>query len=259
MKRYILVLAIGWGTLILFASPLASEELKVLSAVGMQEVVENVGRQFEQKTGHKLVMVFDPLGNMLKRIQNGETGDVIVLPDQGIQRLVNDAKAAATDVTQIARSTVGVAVRKGIPKPDISSPDTFRRAMLAAKAITISDPARGGIATPHILKVFERLGISDEMRAKTVYSKVTGAAGIAQVIAETDVTIALNQLQEFVPVAALEIVGSLPGELGLATPFSATVMSDAKNVAVARELIKFMLTPASATAIRAQGLQPAFP
>jgi molybdate transport system substrate-binding protein len=100
---------------------------------------------FEQVSGHKLTIVFDPLGRVLKRIEDGGTADVIVLPAQGIDRLVKEGKAASGEVRTIARSEVGVAVRKGTPKPDISSPEAFKQSMLAAKSIFISDPARGGI------------------------------------------------------------------------------------------------------------------
>lgn len=250
---------IGFVALLLVTAAAAGAELKVLSAVGVQEVMENLGPKFERATGHKLVIVFDPMGRVLKRIEDGESGDVIVLPAQGIDRLVKEGKASADDVRTVARSNVGVAVRKGTPKPDISSPEAFRQAMLDAQSIVISDPARGGVATPHILKVFERLGIAEEMKRKTVHTKITGAAGIAQAIAESDVNIGLNQLQEFTPVAAMEIVGPLPGDLGLTTLFSAVVMGGAKNVDAAKALVNFLRTPEAAVVIKAQGLEPAFP
>ncbi len=115
------------------------------------------------------------------------------------------------------------------------------------------------MATPHILKVFERLGIAEEMKGKTIYTKVTGAAGIARAMSETEANIGLNQLQEFAPVAAMEIVGPLPGELGLTTLFSAVVMNSTSNAGSARELVEFLRTPEAAVAIKAQGLEPAFP
>ena len=131
--------------------------------------------------------------------------------------------------------------------------------MLAANSIFISDPARGGIGTPHVLRVFERLGITEEMKRKTIYTKVAGRAGIAQALAETDVNISLNQLQEFAPVAGMEIVGPLPGDLGLSTLFSAVVMGSAKNVDAAKAMVNFLRTPEAATVIKARGLEPAFP
>jgi molybdate transport system substrate-binding protein len=222
---------------LLASAAAAGADLKVISAIGMQEVMEDLGPKFERATGHKLTIVFATLSPALKRIEGGETADVIVLPAQGIDRLVKDGKAGAGDVKTVARSQVGVAVRKGTPKPDISSPEAFKQSMQAAKSIFISDPARGGIGTPHVLKVFERLGITDEMKRKTIYTKVAGRAGIEQALVETDVNVSLNQLQEFAPVPGMEIVGPLPGDLALSTTFSAVVMAASKNAAAAQALV----------------------
>ena len=244
--------------ILLASAAAAGADLKVISAIGMQEVMEDLGPKFERASGHKLTIVFATLGPALKRIEGGETADVIVLPAQGIDRLVKDGKAATGDVKTIASSQVGVAVRKGTPKPDISSQEVFKQSMLAAKSIFISDPARGGIGTPHVLKVFERLGITDEMKRKTIYTKVAGRAGIEQALAETDVNVSLNQLQEFAPVPGMEIVGPLPGDLALSTTFSAVVMTGSKNAAAAQALVSYLRIPEAAIDIRGRGLEPAF-
>ena len=233
--------------------------LKVLSAVGMQPVMEDLGPKFERATGHKLAIVFEPIALALKRVQGGETADVIVLPQQGIDSLVKDGKAAASDVTAIARAGMGVAVRKGAVKPDISSSESFKSAMLAAKSVNVSDPARGGVATAYIMTVFERFGISEEMKPKLVYAKVPGAAGIAREVANGEAEIALNQLQEFVPVAGIEIVGPFPGDLQLTTVFAAVIMGSATNVDGAKALINFLRTPEAAAVLKAKGLEHANP
>ena len=128
--------------------------------------------------------------------------------------------------------------------------------MLAAKSILLSD--FGGVGTPHVRKVFEQLGIAEEMKRKTVYAKVAGAAGIAQAMKETDADVSLTQLQEFAPVAAMEIVGPLPGDLGLATLFSAAIMGSTKDVQAARALVNFLRTPEAAAIIKDKGLDSAF-
>jgi molybdate transport system substrate-binding protein len=251
--------SIGFIVLLLTSAAAAGAELTFFSAIGVQEVMEDLAPKFERATGHKVVVTFATLGGVVKRIQAGETADVIVIPAQGIAGFVKEGKAAAGDVSTIARSIVGVAVRKGTPKPDISSPEAFKQAMLAAKSIFMADPARGGINTPHVLKVFERLGITEEMKRKTIYTKLAGAAGIEQAIAETDVNVSLNQLQNFAPIAGMEIVGPLPGDLGLTTLFSAVIMGSAKNVDAARALVNFLRTSEAALVIKAKGLEPAFP
>jgi len=234
-----------------------SAELKVISAVAVQPAMEDLGPKFERATGHKLAITFDPIGRVVKRIQDGETADVIIIPSQGIEGFVKEGKAAAGNVTVIARSGMGVAVRKGALKPDISSSEAFKRAMRAAKSINVTDPARGGVATAYIMKVFERLGIAEEMKSKLVYAKVPGAAGVALEVVNGEAEIALNQLQEFMPVAGIEIVGPFPGDLQLATVFSAAIMDGATNVDVAKALINFLRTPEAASVIKAKGLEPA--
>lgn len=237
--------------------PAQSAELKVINAIAMQPVMEDLGPKFERATGHKLAIVFEPLGLALKRVQGGETADVILLPRQGIDSLVKDGRAAAGDVTAIARSGMGVAVRKGGPKPDISSPEAFKRAMLAARSVNVSDPARGGVGTQHVLTIFERLGIAEQMKPKFIYS--TGLAGVARDVANGDAEIALYQLQELAPVAGIEIVGPFPGDLQLTTVFSAVIMGGAKNVDVAKALINFLRMPEAVSVIKAKGLEPATP
>lgn len=260
MKFHKAQVAAAIGALLLVAAnTAAAAELKVFSAVAMQEITADLAPKFERATGHKLLLTVDVLGGIMKRLDAGETADVILLPGQGIVALVKQGKASEAEVRPVARSSVGVSVRRGTPRPDISSPEAFRQSLLAAKSIFISDPAQGGFVTPHLLKVFEKLGIAEEMKRKTVYTKAAGTAGIEQIIATTEVNMGLNQLQEFAPVAAMEIVGPLPGDLGLTTPFAAVVMGGTREAEAARALINFMRTPEAAAVIRAKGMEPAAP
>ena len=154
-------------------------EIKVLSAITMQPILEDLGQKFERATGHKLAFTFDNTRTVVKRVEDGETADVVLVPRQEIDSFVKNGKAVAGNVTAIASSRgFGVAVRKDAPKPDISSPAALRRTLLAAKSITYS--ASGGADAMHVAKVFERLGIANEMRSKTVFSKTRpGRAGPA--------------------------------------------------------------------------------
>lgn len=259
MKRPIVSIAASVAVAFLLAGvvPAQSAELRVLCGIALQPVLEDLKPKFELASGHKLMTVYEPLGLALKRLEGGETADVIILPRQGIDRVVREGKAAANSVTDIARSGMGVAVRKGAPKPEISSPESFKRAMLAAKSVNVSDPARGGIGTQHVLAIFERLGIADQMKPKFIYS--TGLAGVARDVANGDAEIALYQLQELVAVAGIDIVGPFPGDLQMATVFSAVVMDGAGSADAAKALIKFLRTAEASQVIRAKGLEPAAP
>jgi molybdate transport system substrate-binding protein len=247
------------GFMLLFAVSITAEsaELKVLSAIGMKEAMEDLGPKFERATGHKLNISFAIGGVIVKRIQNGETGDLVMLPQPGIDSLTKDGKLVRGSQVIIARSGIGVAVRKGAAKPDVSSPEALKRALLAAKSITYSNPADGGASGVHFAKVLDRLGITAEVKSKTVFPKIPGEIG--QVVARGEAEIAVGQNQVLISVPEIEIVGPLPGDLQDTIVFSAAMMTGAKETKVGRALIDFLRAPEAAAEIKAKGMEPATP
>jgi molybdate transport system substrate-binding protein len=231
-------------------------ELKVLSAIGMRLVMEDLGPKFEQTTGHKLAISFDAGGVVVKRVQDGETADVVMLPQPALERLMRDGKLVAGSET-LLRSGIDVAVRKGAPKPDISSPEALKRTLLAAKSITYSNPVLGGASGTHFAKVLDRLGIGSEMKPKTVFSKIPGEVG--QLIANGEAEIAVHQIQELISVPGIEIVGPLPGDLQNTIAFSGAIMTGTKEAELGKALINFLRTPDAAAAIKVKGMEPATP
>src|SRR5262245_46403292 len=167
MKIRSLVAAANIGFMFLLLVGIAAEaaEIRVLSTGGMRSVMEDLGPKFERATGHQLAITFDSGGATVKRAQGGEAADVVIIYQPGIDRLVKDGKAAAGDVTVIASAGFGVAVRKGAPKPDISSPEALKRTLLAAQAITYRNPAQSQSGS-HFAKVLDRLGIANKMKSK---------------------------------------------------------------------------------------------
>jgi molybdate transport system substrate-binding protein len=145
-------------------------EIKVMSAGGIREVMQDLGPKFERANGHSLSITFAAPGAIVQRVLGGEINDVVILTKAGIDSLLKDGKAVAGNVTALARSGIGVAVRKGAPKPDISSPEALKRTLLAARSITYSDPASGATSGVHFAKVLDGLGIASEMKPKTVFS-----------------------------------------------------------------------------------------
>jgi molybdate transport system substrate-binding protein len=261
MKQRLLTAAATIGFVFLLVGGFAAEaaEIKVLSALAMMPVMEDLGPRFERASGHKLAITFATVGEAVKRVQGGETVDVAVLPRQGIDTFVKDGKAAAGNVTLVATSGNGVAVRKGAPKPDVSSPEALKRTLLAAKSITYTHPVHGGTSGPHIIKVLERLGIADEMKAKTIFPKIAGGAAVGALVASGEAEIGLQQIQELIPVSGIEIVGPLPGELQNNLVFAATVMGGAKDVEASKAFVNFLRTPEAVTIIKAKGMEPANP
>ena len=233
-------------------------EVKVLSAIAMQPILEDLGQKFERATGHKVAFTFENTRTVVKRVQDGDTADVVVLPRQEIDSFVKNGKAVAGNITAIANSRgFGVAVHKGAPKPDISSPEGLRRTLLAAKSISYS--ASGGADAIHVAKVLERLGIVNEMQSKTVFSKTRpGSAG--DMVAKGEAELGLGTLEGFIPDAlAVEIVGPLPGDLQDTIVFAAVIMGGTKSAEASKALVDFLRTPEATAVIKANGKEPASP
>jgi molybdate transport system substrate-binding protein len=256
MTTSIRMVAAACATLALLALAgiATADEIKVLSAVGLREVMDDLGPKFERASGHKLAITFGTLGNVVKLVQGGETADVVIIPRQGIDTLVADGKAPAGTVTAVASSGIVLIVRKGAPRPDISSPDALKRTLLAAKSVTYGNPADGGASAIHFAKVLDRLGIANEVKAKTIYAKAGGDAGV--LVADGKAEIGVNQLQVLMPVAGIDIVGPLPGDLQATTIFSAAIMTGARNAPASKALVDFLRTPESAKVIKAKGMEP---
>jgi molybdate transport system substrate-binding protein len=243
-------------TLLSHARLAEAAEITVLSAWGIMAVMEDLGPKFERASGHKLVLRFDGFTTVVKRVQGGESADVVVIPQQGIDSFVNSGKAAAGNVTVIARSGIGVVVRKGTPKPDISSSEALKRALLTAKSIAYPNPELGGPTGIHFDKMLDRLGIGNEMKPKTVFPKTPGGAEVGGLVARGEAEIGVHQVQELMPVAGIEMVGLLPADLQNTYVFSAAVMAGAKDIGASKALIDFLRTPEAAVVIKAKGMEP---
>ncbi len=259
IRSIVAAASIGLTFLLVLGIKAEAAELKVLSAFGMQSVMEDLGPKFERATGHKLAISFATGGATVKRVQDGESADVVIALRQGIDSLVKNGKAAADNVTVVAHSGIVVAVRKGAPKPDISSPDALKRMLLAAKSISYVDPASGGASGIHFAKVLDRLGIANEMKSKTVFPNPKTPAAVGVLVANGEAEIGVHVTQELIPVAGIDLVGPLPGDLQNTIVFSAAIITGAKDAAAAKALVDFLRTPDSAKVIKAKGMDPATP
>lgn len=258
-----ILLCIALAVLFLFANSAtphqktsaAGGELRVLIAVGMRQVMLDIAPKFERATGHKLKLSFDSGGVIVERLKRGETADVVMINRQSMERL----EVVQASVTDLARTGVGVAVRKGAPKPNVSTPEAFKRAMVDAKSIACPDPALGGSSGVHIAKVFERLGISEVVKPKLVFVSTPGQEQTmpGHLVAQGKAEIALHQMQELMSVPGIEIVGPLPGDLQEIFVFSAAVLIGANDARAAQALIDFLRTPEACAIIKAKGMEPA--
>jgi molybdate transport system substrate-binding protein len=243
---------VGLLALCLHTSIVCAAELKVLSTTAMADAWPELKSKFEA-SGHKINLVLAPSGALAKRVQDGEAADVIITTTSGLDNLTKEGKAVEAAGAGIAKSGIGIAVRKGTPKPDISTPEALKKSLLAATAIAYTDPASGGASGIYFVKVLERLGIADEMKTKTKFGHggPTGA-----VVASGEAEIAVQQIPELMPVEGIEIVGPLPGDLQSFTRFSAGVLTSSKEPEAAKALIKFLQAPETMAVLKAKGFEP---
>lgn len=231
-------------------------EIKVVSTTAMKTVFEDLAPAFERATGNCVGVELGPSLRLEKELSEGKAADVAIVSRRGVEDLTARGRLAAGTAVHIADSTIGVAVAKGAPKPDISSPQGFKRAMLAAKSIACSKPVGGGQSGAHLARVFEQLGISAAMQAKSTYG-AGGAAGLAGlVVLRGEAEIGIQQMAELMAVSGIDIVGPLPRELQSVTPFVAGISTGTKHPAAAKALIAFLTTPEAKRIIKTKGLEP---
>jgi len=228
-------------------------EVTVLTSVALNSALDELGPQFERNTGNKLKIGYSLIADIKKRIVAGETADVIILSQPVMDELQKQEKFTPGSIADVAGTAVAVAVRVGAPKPDISSADTLKRSLLAAKSVVYADPAKGGASGVHFAHVVDQLGIGEQLKSKTIL--VPGAQA-ADVVAKGEAEIGIGQTSEIVPVSGAQLVGPLPGEFAKVTEFTAGIGANSKAAEAAKSFILFLKSPAAALVFKSQGLRP---
>lgn len=236
------------------ASVATAAEIKVFSTIGVQAALEELAPKFEKASGNKLNVTWATAAILVKRVQAGETADLLILTKQSLDTLVKEGKIAPGSETTFASSGMAVVVKKGAPKPDISTPEAYKQALLKAKSIAYSNPASGGASGVFFAKSLERMGIADAMKAKTHHPPPSGNA--ANLVVSGEAELAIQQEPEVMSVAGVDVVGAPPGDLNNITSYAAGVGPDTKDPNAAKALIKFLKTPEAAAVFKARGLKP---
>ncbi len=241
----------------LFAAQLGfanAAEVKVFSTIGVQAALEELTPKFEKASGHKLAITWATAAVLVKRIQGGETADLMILTQQGLDTMVKENKATSGGDAVFASSGMAMVVKKGAPKPDISTADAFKQTLLKTKSIAYSNPEHGGASGVYLAKLIERMGIADQMKAKTHYPPPSGNA--ANLVVSGEAEIAVQQEPEVMAVSGVDMVGPLPGDLNNITTYAAGSGAGTSQGDAANALIKFLHTPEAAAVFKARGLKP---
>jgi molybdate transport system substrate-binding protein len=225
--------------------------MKVLCTNGLKTVMLDLAPAFERTSGTKLAITWGSAAGLVKELEAGAAADLVILTAEAIDDLIKRGKVVAGSRVDLARSGIGIAVRKGASKPDIGSPDALKQTLLAAKSVAHSKTGMSGIYFPTVLA---RLGITDAMQSKIVMPEPGTPVG--DVVAKGEAEIGVQQISELLPVAGVEVVGPLPATLQKITTFSAGIPSAAKEPDAAKALVRFVAKEARPL-LGPKGLEPA--
>jgi molybdate transport system substrate-binding protein len=258
MRRYsagLRVLALGLFTVLWLTGAASAAEIRVMISGGLTAAYNALVPEFERATGNKVITAYGPsMGTTVNaipvRLERGEPADVLIMVGYALGDLVKQGKVIADSRIDLVKSPIGIAVKSGAPKPDISSADAVKHALLAAKSVAYSDSASGVYVST---EMFQRLGITEDMKGK---ARQIPAEPVAGVVARGDAEIGLQQISEMLPVAGVDIVGPLPADLQKITVFSAGIATGSKEPDAGRALVKFLVSPAARAAIVNSGMEP---
>ena len=229
-------------------------DITVYSTIGVRSAADGLFARFENTSGHKLAVTWGSAAMLVKRIESGETADVLILSRAGIETMKQQGKIASGSDVTLASSGVGIAVKAGSPKPDISTPEALKQTLLAAKSIAYSDSGSGTYLSTTL---FSRLGVADQIAGKS--RKVRGPPSgepVAAVVARGEAEIGFQQVAELIHVPGISFVGTIPAEVQPMFVFAGALAVTVRQPEAATALLRFLASPEAAPVISKAGLRP---
>jgi molybdate transport system substrate-binding protein len=225
-------------------------ELKIFGSRVTKMVMGDLGSQFEQASGYKPLVITDVAAVMKRRIESGEPFDLAVLVDFQTDDLIRSGKLLPDTRADVMKAGIGVAVKRGAPKPDIGTVEAFKRTLLDAKSITY---LKEGASTIYLDRLFAQLGIAEALRAKTVKPETET---VSERVAQGEVELGIIVIPNILSVAGAELVGPLPPEVQSYIVFTAAVSAQSAHQQAARDLIKLLTSPATVPLLKTKGMEP---
>jgi molybdate transport system substrate-binding protein len=237
-----------------FSGHVNAAEIKVLSAGAFKQVVLALVPGFEKQTGHKVTVDNGTAGELEKRIEGGEAFDVTIITPGVVEKLTTAGKITPGTKTTLASVGVGVMVKAGAPTPDISTVEAFKKAVLDAKSVAYIDPKSGGSSGVYLEKLFERMGIADQVKAK---AKLKNGGYVADLIKSGEAELGIHQISEIVPVKEVTLIGPLPKDIQNTTTYAGGVSATAKEKDAAAAFLKYLAGPDAAAVLKSKGMDAA--
>ena len=249
-------LLVAIAALLLFTGGADAAEVRVMISGGLTAAFNALVPEFEKQTGNKVLVAYGPsMGTTTNaipvRLERGEPADVLIMVGYALGDLIKKGKVLESSRVDLVKSPIAIAVKAGSPKPDISTSDAVKHALLAAKSVAYSDSASGVYVST---EMFDKLGIAADMKGK---ARMIPATPVGEIVAKGEAEIGFQQMSELKPVKGIEIVGALPADLQKITVFSAGIATVSKEPDAAKALIKFLATsPAAKEEMVKSGLEP---
>lgn len=235
------------------ALPTSAAEIRVLSSSNMQPILTGITGPFERTTGHKLSITIVEAVPVRDQILKGDLPDIAITQRELLEDLWA-AKKLMPGIVDVARSTVSVVVRGGMPKPDVSSVNALKSSLLSAKSIAYPNPKAGGLAGIYFARALEQLGIADQVRAKTRLA--SNGQEACQLVSSGDVELGIAQTTTALATRGVESAGTLPKELGVDIVVSVGIVAGTRQQEAALQLVKFLTSETAASIIRERGMEP---
>jgi molybdate transport system substrate-binding protein len=255
LRANLSALALGIIATLWLACAADAAEIRVMISGGLTAAFNTLVPEYERQTGNKVLVAYGPsMGTTVNaipvRLERGEPADVLIMVGYALGDLITKGKVIADSRVDLVKSPIGVAVKAGAARPDLSSAETLRRALLAARSVAYSDSASGVYVST---EMFKKLGIEDEMKAK---AKMIPATPVGEIVAKGEAEIGFQQISELKPVAGIDIVGPVPDDLQKITIFSAGIATVAREPEAGKTLIRFLGSAAAHDTIVGSGLDP---
>jgi len=243
----VLVCAALAVAVLVYGTSAAADEIRVLSSIGIRTVVEDLAPKFEKTTKHRVTTVFDLSGALKTKIEGGEPFDVVIITPSLVDDLIAKGKVSPASKSIVARTGLGLMIKAGAKKPDISTVDAFKRALLGARSITYASAGASGVA---FVATAKQLGIADAIKTKPAATGDEVNANILSGAAD----LAVLPISEILPVKGAELGGVFPTEVQTIVVMTAGVNANAKGTA-AKDFVTFLMSPANNAVVKAKGME----
>jgi molybdate transport system substrate-binding protein len=252
MKTFVAELAsLGVGCIAMaLAAGASAAEIKVMASAAFKEAYGELVPAFETSSGHKVTTIWAGTNDVVKRIGAGETVDLVIIAGPAIDQLIKQGKLLAGSRVDVAKSGIGVAVRSGAPRIDMSSGDALKTALLGAKSIAYSSGPSGA----YMAALLQKWGVADQLKSRV--TQVSSGVPVGEVVAKGEAEIGFQQVSELLPIKGIDLLGPLPADIQEITVFSAGLPAAAPAPDAAQALVKFLTSPAAAPVIRQKGMEP---